>query len=147
MSSFFESLIEQGFALVYIYDISILPNSKEHMFRLMFHLNNYISTKHYLKLAQQISFFMLLKVEFLGHEFAHNTIKPLHSKVAAIHKLNSPTGNVALKYFIDALSFYKQLLKNFRLTSNRSKTYYTEILLGLGLQKMNITPQVKKRTH
>ena len=90
---------------------------------------------------------MLLKVKFLGHEIGHNTIKPLHSKVAAIHKLNSPTGNVALIDFIDALSFYKHLLTNFRLTSNRSKTYYTEIPLGLGLKNMNITPQVKKRTH
>ena len=35
MSTFFKNLIEQGFALVYIDDILLFSDSKEHMFRLI----------------------------------------------------------------------------------------------------------------
>ena len=49
---------------------------------------------------------MLLKVKFLGHEIGYNTTKPIHSKIAAIHKIPSPTGKVALLSFIGALNFY-----------------------------------------
>ena len=50
MSSFFKTLIEQGFALVYIDDILLLSDSKEHMFHLIEQLH-IISTKNSLKLA------------------------------------------------------------------------------------------------
>ena len=105
MSSFFKTLIEQGFALVYIDDILLLSNSKEHMFQLIEQLH-IISTKNNLKLAPEKSFFMLLKVKFLGHEISYNTIKPIHSKITAIHKIPSPTGKVALMSFLGALNFY-----------------------------------------
>ena len=52
---------------------------------------------------------MLLKVKFLGHEIGYNTIKPIHSKIAAIHKIPSPTGKIALMSFIGALNFYTKL--------------------------------------
>ena len=52
MSSFFKSLIEQGFALVYIDDILSLSNFKEHMLQPIEHLH-LISTKHILKLAPE----------------------------------------------------------------------------------------------
>ena len=109
MSSFFKTLIEQGFALVYIDDILLLSNSKEHMFQLLEQLHN-ISTKNNLKLAPEKSFFMLLKVKFLGHEIGYNTIKPIHSKISAIHKIPSPTGKVALMSFIGALNFYTKFI-------------------------------------
>ena len=54
---------------------------------------------------------MLLKVQFLGHEIGYNTIKPIHSKIAAIHKILSPTGKVALMSFIGALNFYTKLIE------------------------------------
>ena len=73
-------LIEQGFALVYIDDILLLSNSKEHMFQLMEQLQ-IVSTKNNLKLAPEKSFFMLLKVELLGHEIGYNTNIPIHSKL------------------------------------------------------------------
>ena len=104
MSSFFKSLIEQGFAVVYIGDILLLSNSKEHMFQLIEQLH-IISTKHNLELAPEKSFFMLLNVQFLGHEIGYNTTKPIHSKVDAILKISSPTSKVALMSFIGALIF------------------------------------------
>ena len=105
MSTFFKTLIEQGFALVYIDDIILLSDSKEHMFQLIEQLH-IISTKNNLKLALETTFFMLLKVKFLGHEIGYNTIKPIHSKITAIHKIPSPIGKVALMSFIGALNFY-----------------------------------------
>ena len=44
MSTFFKTLIEQGFALVHIDDILLLSISKEHMFQLIEHLH-IMSTK------------------------------------------------------------------------------------------------------
>ena len=110
MSSFFKKLIEQGFALVYIDNILLLSDSKEHTFQLIEELH-IISTKNNLKLAPEKSFFMLLKVKFLGHEIGYNTIKPIHSKIAAIHKIPSPTGKVALMSFIGALNFYTTFIE------------------------------------
>ena len=79
MSSVFKTLIEQGFALVYINDIILLSDSKDHMFQLIEQLH-IISTKNNVILAPGKSFFMLLKVKLLGHEIGYNTIKPIHSK-------------------------------------------------------------------
>ena len=60
MSTFFKTLIEQGFALVYIDDILLLSASKEHMFQLIEQLHN-ISTKNNLKLAPEKPFSCFLK--------------------------------------------------------------------------------------
>ena len=54
---------------------------------------------------------MHLKVNFFGHELGYNTIKPIHSKTAAIHKIPSPTGKVALMSFIGALNFYTKFIE------------------------------------
>ena len=56
------------------------------MFQLIDQLH-IISTKNNLKLAPEKSFFMLPKVKFLGHEIGYKTIKSIHSKNAAIHKI------------------------------------------------------------
>ena len=80
------------------------------MFQLIEQLH-IISTKNNLKLAPEKSFFMLLKVKYLGHEIEYNTIKPIHSKIAAIHKIPSSTGKVALMSFIDAPNFYTKYIE------------------------------------
>ena len=54
---------------------------------------------------------MLLKIKFFGHETGYNTIKPIHPKIAAIHKNPSPTGKVASMSFIGALNFYTKRKK------------------------------------
>ena len=69
-----------------------------------------ISTKHNLKLAPEKSFFMLLRVTFLGHEIGYSTIKPIHSKVDAIPKFPSPTSKDALMSFIGALNVYTKII-------------------------------------
>ena len=55
MSTFFKTLMEQGFALVYIDDTLLLLNSKEHMFHLIEQLH-IISTKNNHKLAPRSPF-------------------------------------------------------------------------------------------
>ena len=108
LSSFFKILIEQGFALVYIDDSLLLSNSEEHMFQLIEQLH-IINTRNNPKLAPEKCFFMLPKVKLRGHEFGNNTIKPIHSKIAAVHKVPSPAGKVALMSFIGALNFYAKI--------------------------------------
>ena len=97
-----------------------------------------ISTKHNLKLAPEESFFMLLKVIFLGHEISCNTIKPIQSKVDAIHQNPFPTSKVALMIFIGALNFLQNSLKNSILILNLLMTHYMRILCGHGLLNMKV---------
>ena len=75
---------------------------------------------------------MLLNVKFLGHEIGYNTIKPIHSKFAAIHKIPSSTGRVALMSFIGALNFYTKFIEN------RFTIFYTKTLRGNGQMNMNV---------
>ena len=75
-SNFFKTLIKQGFALVYIDDILLLSNSKEHFEQLQV-----LNTKNDVKLAPEKSFLMLLNVKFLDHEIGYNTIKQFTQKL------------------------------------------------------------------
>ena len=43
------------------------------------------------------------------------TIKPIHSKIAAIHKIPSPTRKVALMTFICAFNFYTKIIKKLQI--------------------------------
>ena len=54
---------------------------------------------------------MLLKVKIHEHEIGYDTIKPIHSKIAAIHKIPPPTGKVDQMSFIGALDFYTKLIE------------------------------------
>ena len=108
--TFFKTLIEQGFATVYIDDFLHLSNSKENMFQLIEQLHN-ITTRNNLKVAPQKSFFMLLEGNFPGHEIGYNTNKPIQSKNAAYHKIPSSTRKIALTSFIGALNFYTEVIE------------------------------------
>ena len=95
-------------------------------------------TKHNLELTPEKSFFMLPKVEFLGHEFGYGTTEPIHSKIAAVHDIPSRTGKIALLSSISALIFIPNLLRNFMQISNHFMIFYTTILLGTGPPILNI---------
>ena len=92
------------------------------MFKLIEQLH-IISTKN-LKLAPEKSFFMLLKGKFLGHENGYNTMKPIHSKIAAIHKITSPTGKIVFMSFIGALNFHTKIIEKLH---NNLKLFYNFI--------------------
>ena len=127
MSSFFKTFIDQGFALVYIVDILLLSNSREHMFKLIEQLH-LISTNHNLKLAPEKSLLMLLKVNILRHEIKYNTIKPITSKITAIPKVPSPTGKVVSMSFIGALNFFTSFFENYTSIANLFTIFYTKTL-------------------
>ena len=110
MSKFFQPLIEQGFALVYIDDILLLSNHKLHMLELIEELHK-ISTKNNIKLAPEKSFYMLQKVKFLGHEIGNNTIKPIHSKIEAIKNIPSPKTKQDVMQFLGTINFYSKFIE------------------------------------
>ena len=87
-SIFFRPLIDKRSALVYNDDILLLADEKQEMFELIKELH-IIATRENLKLAPEKSFYMLLKVKFLGHEIGNNTIKPILSKIEVIKRFPS----------------------------------------------------------
>ena len=69
-----------------------------------------ISKLNNLKPAPEESIHMLLKVQFLGHEIANRTNKPVHFKVEAIHKLKKPTKKRELMRFIRSTTIYSKFI-------------------------------------
>ena len=69
------------------------------------------ATKGNLKLASEKSFYMLLKVKFLGHEIANNTIKPVPSKIEAIKRIPSPKDKKDVIQFLGSVNFYSNFLE------------------------------------
>ena len=79
----FKDLIYQGSALVYNDDILLMRTSKLHKLQLIKQLYH-SADKVNLQLAPEKPFFMLLTVDYFGHERGLNTIKPIEHKSAAI---------------------------------------------------------------
>ena len=102
---FFQKLIDQGFALVYIDDILLLAHTKTHMLEVFEQLHQ-ICHSNIPEVAPEISFYILLTVKFLGHEIDNNTIKPISSKVDGIDKLKTPTSKTEVMRFIGSMNFY-----------------------------------------
>ena len=115
MSTFFKTLIEQGFALVYIDDILLLSDSKEHMFQLIEQLH-IISTKNNLKLAPENLFSCFLKSIFLDMKLVTIQLNQSIRKLQLSIKSLSPTGKVALMSFIGALNFYTKFIEKLHIT-------------------------------
>ena len=100
---------------------------------------------------------MLLKVKFLGHEIGYKTIKPIHSKIAGIHKILSPTDKVAFLSFIGALNFYTKFIEKLHmsLTSeteltkpNTKHSFFITVdasLIGLGAVLFQLNDQNKMK--
>ena len=107
MSTFFRPLIDKRSALVYIDDILLLANEKHEKFELIKELHK-IASRENLKLAPEKSFYMLLKVKFLGHEIGNNTIKPIPSKIDAIKRIPSPKEKKDVMQFLGSVNFYSR---------------------------------------
>ena len=104
MSTFFRSLRDKRSALVCIDDILLPADEKQEMFELIKELHK-IATKENLKLAPEKSFYILLKVKFLGNETANTTIKPIPSKIEAIKKILSPKDKKDVMQFLGSVNF------------------------------------------
>ena len=110
MSTFFRSLIDKRSALVYIDDILLLADEKQEMFELIKELHK-IATKENFKLAPEKSFYMLLKVKFLGHKIGNNTIKPIPSKIGAIKRVPPPKDKKDIMQFLGSVNFYSKFVE------------------------------------
>ena len=86
MSLFLKDLFRQGSALVYIEDILLMSNSKAHMMQLIEQLHDFANRQNLILSPENVSF-MLLALEYLGHEIVVKTVKPTQSKIAAIKKV------------------------------------------------------------
>ena len=80
------------------------------MFELIKELHK-IASRENLKLAPEKSFYMLLKVKFLGHETGNNTIKPIPSKIDAIKRIPSPKEKKDVMQFLGSVSFYSKVIE------------------------------------
>ena len=109
MSLFCKTFNKQDFVFVNIYNILLDSNLKKHFFQFFeqLHITN---SKHNLKIAPEKFFFMLPKGKFLRHAISCNEIKPIQSRIAAIHKIPFSTGKVALLSFDGALNFIEKRL-------------------------------------
>ena len=110
MSTFFRSLIDKRFALVYIDDIILLADEKQEMFELIKEIHK-TATKESLKLASEKSFYMLLKVKFLRYEIGNNTIKPFPSKIEAIKKIPSPKDKKDVMQILGSVNFHFKFIE------------------------------------
>ena len=72
---------------------------------------NTIASRENLKLAPEKSFYMLLKVKFLGHEIGNNTIKPIPSKIEAIKRIPSPKEKKDVMQFLGSVNFYSKFIE------------------------------------
>ena len=137
MSTFFRSLIDKRSALVYIDDILLLANEKQEMFELIKELHT-IASRENLKLAPEKSFYMLLKVKFLGHEIGNNTIKPIPSKIEAIKRIPSPKEKKDVMQFLGSVNFCSKFIEKLHINL---KPLYT--LLNDD-DKFQWTPELEK---
>ena len=110
MSTFLRSRIDKRSALVYIDDILLLADEKQEMFELIKELHK-IATNEILKLAPEKSFYMLLKVKFLGHEIGNNTIQPIPSKIEAIKRIPSPKEKKDVMQFFGIVNFFSKFVE------------------------------------
>ena len=133
MSTFFRSLIDKRSALVYIDDILLLADEKQEMFELIKELHK-IATKE--NLAPEKSFYILLKVKFLGHEIETNTNKPIPSKIESIKRI--PKEKKDVMQFLGSVNFYSKFIE--KLHTNL-KPLYT---LLHGDVKFQWTPELEK---
>ena len=137
MSTFFRSLLDKRSALVYIDDILLLANEKQEMFELIKELHT-IASRENLKLAPEKSFYMLLKVKFLGHEIGNNTIKPIPSKIEAIKRIPSPKEKKDVMQFLGSLNFHSKFIEKLHINL---KPLYTLLHDDV---KFQWTPELEK---
>ena len=137
MSTFFRPLIDKRSALVYIDDILLLADEKQEMFELIKDLHK-TATRENLKLAPKKSFYILLKVNFLGHEIGNNSIKPIPSKIEAIKRIPSPKEKKDVMQFLGSVHFYSKFFEKLHINL---KPLYTLLHDDV---KFQWTPELEK---
>ena len=99
MYSLIRRFIDQLFVLVSIDDILLLSHTKSDMMEITEQLQQ-ISKLNNFKIASEEPFYMLLTFTILGHEVGNQTVRPIHSKVEAMHKCVTSTSKRELMIFL-----------------------------------------------
>ena len=99
MYSSIRRLIDQLFVLVSIDDILLLSHTKSDVIEFTEQLQQ-ISKLNNFKLASGEPFYMLLTFTILGHDVGNQTVRPIHSKVEAMHKFVTSTSKRELMRFL-----------------------------------------------
>ena len=120
MSTFYRSLIDKRSALVIFDDKLLLADGKQEMIELIKELHK-IVTKKNLKLAPEKSFYMLLKVNFLGHEIGNNTIRPIPLNIETIERIPSPKDERDVMQFLGSVNSHSKFVE--KLHVNRKSLY------------------------
>ena len=97
-----------------------------------------LTSRENLKLAPEKSFYMLLKVKFLGHEIGNNTIKPIPSKIEAIKRIPSPKEKKDVMQFLGSVNFYSKFIEKLHINL---KPLYTLLHDDV---KFQWTPELEK---
>ena len=137
MSTFFRPLIDKRSPLVYIDDILLLADEKQEMFELIKEIHK-IVTKENLKLAPQKSFYMLLKLKFLGHEIGNNTIRPIPSKSEAIKRIPFSKEKKDVMQFLGSVNFYSKFVEKLHINLKPLYTFLHDDV------KFQWTPELEK---
>ena len=99
LTHFLFPLIRKGTVITYVDDIFIQTNSYPQMYETLIEYHK-ILLKENLKAAPDNTYFMLKKVEFLGHIIEDKKVKPLTSRIDGFQKLEPPTSMKALQRYL-----------------------------------------------
>ena len=97
-----------------------------------------IVTKENLKLAPEKSFYMLLKLKFLGHEIGNNTIRPIPSKIEAIKRIPFSKEKKDVMQFLDSVNFYSKFVEKLHINLKPLYTFLHDDV------KFQWTPELEK---
>ena len=103
---------------------------------------------------------MLLIVKYLSHETVFNTIKPVHSKLAAFQKILSPTTEIELMKFNGSMTSYFKIIDKLHFSmkalydllhdkkkfhkKNELETLFQQIITNF---TKNVTPTLPNTNH
>ena len=105
LTHFLYPLIKKGTVITYVDDIFIQTNSYEQMYETLIEYHKILS-KENLKAAPDKTYFMLKKVNFLGHILEDKKVKPLTSRIDGFQKLEPPTSMKALQRYLGTKNFF-----------------------------------------
>ena len=139
MSFFFRTLIDQGFALVYIDDILLLSKSKEQLFKPIEQFN-LISSKHQnvtSKLLRKSHSICYSKSVFLDTKLVITLQNPFTDKLLLFTKFHLLLVKLPLCVSLVHLTPIQNILKNYTPTSSLFTTFYMKILHRTGHLNIN----------
>ena len=119
-----------------------MSNFKPHILQVIEQLHD---TEN-LKVAIKKTFSMLLTVKYSDQSFGLITIKTNQSKIAAIHKIPSPTTKIELKRFNVSMNFYSNFIEKFHVNMKvlcdllqKNIKFHQKMLLETLIQQIKIT--------